>query len=145
VSLDPATAHQVNISEVTSNMWKPTMPFDSFHQVTQCSIVVQQSHHLFPSHHLNFHSASLHGASSCLWVLCDPVTAKPLHALQPANDMCVQPCCLIAGIICHNAMLLFNTHTTDFLHTTSTSTLHHFMAYGCHVTLSQQTRSIYQN
>ena len=59
------------------------MLFDHWQQLTQCSMVAEQSNHLLPSHHLYSHCACAHGH----WVYWDPVTAKQLHALQLTNHM----------------------------------------------------------
>jgi hypothetical protein len=63
----------------------------------QCSMVAEQSNNLFPSYHLYSHCACSH----CLWMFWYPVKAKQLHALQLSNNMWMQPCCLITGIILH--------------------------------------------
>jgi hypothetical protein len=61
--------HQQNVN--------PTMLFDPWHHVTLCSMVVEQSDHLLPSHHLQNHRA-------CSGT---PVAAKQLNALPLTKNM----------------------------------------------------------
>jgi hypothetical protein len=74
----------------------PTMLLYHCH-MPQCSMVAEQSNNLFPSYHLYSHCACSH----CLRMFWYPVKAKQLHALQLSNNMWMQPCCLITGIILH--------------------------------------------
>jgi hypothetical protein len=64
----------------------PTMLFDYWPHVTQCTMVAEQSNHLFPSHHLYSHCACAHG----MWVFWDPVAANKLQCL-PTNQQYVNP------------------------------------------------------
>jgi hypothetical protein len=98
----------------------PTMPFDLYHLVTQCSNVVQQYYHIFPSHRLNTHSAWQH-AIGVSWV---PVTANPVNTIsQLTNNMWIQRCYGITIVMLYNAGWFWEGHTTYFLHTTLMSTL----------------------
>jgi hypothetical protein len=95
------------------------MPFDLYHLVTQCSIVVQQYYHIFPSHHHNKHSAWQH-AIGVSWV---SLTANPVNISQLTNNMWIQPCYGITIVMLYNAGWFWDGHTTYFLHTTLMSTL----------------------
>jgi hypothetical protein len=95
--------------------------------VPQCSMVLEQSNQLLSSHHLHNHCSCVHG----LWVYRDPVTAKQFHALPLNNHMSMQPCCWIIGIRLHKAAWWLNSQTTYFHHTTSITTVHVNMAFGC--------------
>ena len=103
---------------------------------------IEQYYHIFPSHHVNTHSAWQH-AIGVSWV---PVTANPVNISQLTNNMWIQPCYGITIVMLYNAGWFWDGHTTYFLHTTLMSTLQDSMATWCRGTLlQQQTRSIYHH
>ena len=140
---NPVTANQLHALQLTNRMW-----------IHPCclipGIMLHKAAWWLNSQTTYFHHTTsiTTGCACCghnLWVYWDPVAAKQLHALLLTNNMWIQPCCLIPGIMLHKAAWWLNSQTTYFHHTTSINTVHVNMASGCTGTLSQQISDLHRH
>jgi hypothetical protein len=117
------TAPCIAINQLYVN---PTMLFDPRHHVTQCSITPPPEPQCM-----------------CTWhVASEPCHSKRALCIAINQQYVNQPCCLVTGIMLHNAAWWLNSQTTYFHHTASIAAVHVHMAAGCSGTLSQQTSSL---